>query len=582
MAAKIAIPALAIACAITAVFAADSLPDGSPTSYAGASTAADTADILAGVALVLSGALAWTGRRTRWLGLFAMLAGLAWLGPDWEGWEGAPSVVRSLGAAVTPFFLAVLVHLAVALPTGRARAPSARVAVVAVYAVAAAVSVGRALFRDPFLDPYCWRTCLDNAFLVHADPGLASALGDIWTRSALVVGAVVVAVGACRLIQATAPARRVLMPMLGPVLLMGAAEAAYAVVLLRTPLENPEGTGFAVIFFVRSLSACALGLGIAWSVLSARRTRSSVSRLAAELAEAPPASTLRDGLAAALGDPAVEVHYWLPGSQRFVTADGRGAPAPAQGNGRAVTPIARGGRTLAVVSHDAALLDGLELEHQIGSAARLAIDNERLEAEVLAQLNDLRGSRARIVEAGDRERRRLERNLHDGAQQRLLAVSYDLRVARAAAEKEGDRELGSLAARATAEIDGALGELRELAEGIYPAILTEAGLATALASLADSAPLPVELGEVAPNRYPVAVESTAYYAVEEGIHDAAARGASFAAVSAAVFGDRLVVEIEDDGADRDAALVHVADRVGACGGSLHAGATTLRAELPCA
>jgi signal transduction histidine kinase len=582
MAARLAIPALAIACALTAVVAGDSLAEGGVTSYAGASGAADAADIVAGLGLVLGGALAWLQPRARSVGLLAMLAGLAWLGPDWEGWAGAPSVVRSLGAAVSPFFLALLFQLSFALPGGRIRAPAARLAVAAVYAIAAGVSVGRALFRDPFLDPYCWRTCLDNAFLIHSDPGLASALSDIWLRAALVIGAVAVAVAARRLIAATPPARRVLVPTLVPLGLAAAAEVAYVVALLRTPLEDPNSTEFASIFFIRSLSACALGLGIAWTVLNARRMRSSVSRLAAELAEAPPAGKLRDGLAAALGDPGLEVHYWLPGSERFVTADGRAASAPTPGNGRAVTPIARDGRTLAVVSHDAALLDGDELEDQIGSAARLAIDNERLQAEVLAQLDELRASRARIVEAGDAERRRLERNLHDGAQQRLLAVSYDLRLARAAAENVRDRELSDLASRATDEVDGALSELRELAEGIYPAILTEAGLATALATLADAAPLPVELGEVAPERYPAAVERTAYYTVEEALHDAAARGASFATVAASRAGDRLVVRVEDDGAERGAPLVRVADRVGALGGTVQAGVTTLRAELPCA
>jgi signal transduction histidine kinase len=371
------------------------------------------------------------------------------------------------------------------------------------------------------------------------------------------------------------------LPTLVPVVLVAAAEVAYALLLLRSPLEDPDGTDFASIFFARSLSACALGVGIAWTVVQARRMRSSVSRLAAELAEAPPAGKLRDGLVAALGDPSLEVYYWLPGSERFVTADGRATSPPTPRDGRAVTPIARGGRTLAVVSHDAALLDGRELEHQIGSAARLAIDNERLQAEVLAQLNDLRSSRARIVEAGDAERRRLERNLHDGAQQRLLAVSYDLRVARTAAENGHDRELGKLASRATDEVDHALSELRELAEGIYPAVLTEAGLATAVATLADAAPLPVELGEITPDRYPAAVERTAYYTVEEAIHDAAAHGATFASVVARRAGDRLVVTVNDDGADREAPLVHVADRAGALGGVVETGATTLRAELPC-
>src|SRR5215211_2531507 len=582
MAPRLAIPALAIASAITAVLAADHAAGGGLTSYAGSSGAAGTADVLAGLGLVLAGALAWAQARTRLLGLLAMLAGLAWLGPDWEGWAGAPSLVRSLGAAASFFFLPVLFHLSLALPSGRIGARAGQLAVAVVYAVAAVVSVGGALFRDPFLDPYCWRTCSENAFLLHADPGLASALGEAWTRFALATGVVVVGIGLWRIARATAPARRVLLPALVPLSIAAAGEAAYAIALLRTPLEDPERAGFTTIFLVRALSAFGLALGIAWTVLSSRRARSSVARLAAELAEAPPGGTLRDGLGAALGDPGLEVYYWLPGSERYVTADGTPADPPAPGNERAVTPIARGGRTLAVVSHDAALLDGRELEHQIGSAARLAIDNERLQAEVLAQLDELRSSRARIVEAGDAERRRLERNLHDGAQQRLLAVSYDLRIARAAAESDTDPELGRLVTRATAEIEGALGELRELADGIYPSILTEAGLAAALESLADTAPLPVELGELTQERYPAAIESSAYYTVAEATHDAAARGATFAAVAASRSADRLVISVEDDGTGRATPLVHVADRVGALGGEVETGETVLRAELPCA
>ena len=581
MAARLAIPALALACAVTAVVAVGSALDHEPSSYAAASGTADVADALAGLALVVGGAIAWMRERTRVVGLLAMLAGLAWFGPDWEGWVDAAPLVQSLGAAAAVFLLPLLLHLSVALPDGRLRTPAARLAVAATYALGTGIALGHALFRDPFLDPYCWRTCGESAFLVHASPGLADTIGDVWVRGAVALGAAVTVIALRRLVAASPPARRVLLPTLIPLAAAGAAEAAYAVALLQTPLENPESGGFMAIFLIRSIAAAALGLGLAWSVVEAQRVRSSVSRLAVELAGAP-AGTLRDGLAAALGDPGLEVHYWLPGSNRFVTADGTPLAPPPAGNGRAVTPIARAGRTLAVVSHDAALLDGRELEHRIGSAARLAIDNERLRAEVLAQLQDLRGSRARIVEAGDSERRRLERNLHDGAQQRLLAVSYDLRVARAEAEKDGDRELSELASRATHEIDGALGELRELAEGIYPAILTEAGLAAAVASLADRAPLPVELGDLPPDRFAAAVERTAYYAVEEALHDAHARAASFASVSARQSRDLLVVSVEDDGAGRERQLVHVADRVGALGGSVDDGPNAVRAEIPCA
>jgi signal transduction histidine kinase len=549
--------------------------------YAHASTAAHAADLAAGLGLLVAGLFAWVEPRTRRLGVLALLAGVAWFGPDWEGWDGGPAFVRSLGAVVTPFFLALLFHLVLALPLGRLRSWSARGLVVAAYAVAAFVSLGRALFRDPFLDPYCWRNCLYNSFLVHADPGLARALDDVWFRSTLAIGLLLVVLGARRLLTASEPARRVLLPTLVPGVLAGAGASAYADALLRTPLEDPRSAGFSSIFLAFSLSVAALALGLARGALETRRTRAAVSRLASELGEAPPPGALRDALAVAVGDPALEVAYWLPGAQRFVDGRGHRTESPAPGHGRAVTPIVRDGRPVAVVVHDAALLEGQALEREIGSAARLAVENERLQAEVLAQLEDLRASRARIVETGDAERRRLERDLHDGAQQRLLALSYDLRLARAAAEADGDRELATLLASGSDEAQAALGELRELAHGIYPAILAEAGLAPALATLVDEAPLPVELDEVPPERYNAPVETAAYLTVTEAIADAVGREATFVSVDVVREDAELVVQVRDEGAVGTSALLHIADRVGALGGSLEVGPHSLRAEIPC-
>jgi signal transduction histidine kinase len=324
-----------------------------------------------------------------------------------------------------------------------------------------------------------------------------------------------------------------------------------------------------------------LAFGLARGVLETRRTRAAVSRLAGELGEAPPPGMLRDALAVAAGDPALEVAYWLPGTRRLV--DGRGKPveAPVPGRGRAVTPIVRNGRPVALVVHDAALLEGPALGREIGSAARLAVENEQLQAEALAQLEDLRASRARIVETGDAERRRLERDLHDGAQQRLLALSYDLRLARAGAEAEGDQEHATLLASAGDEAQAALGELRELAHGIYPAILAEAGLAPALATLADEAPLPVELGEVPPERYGTPIETAAYLTVAEAIAEAAGRRATFVSVDVARENEQLVVQVRDDGAPGASALLNIADRVGALGGSLEVRPYSVRADIPC-
>jgi signal transduction histidine kinase len=194
----------------------------------------------------------------------------------------------------------------------------------------------------------------------------------------------------------------------------------------------------------------------------------------------------------------------------------------------------------------------------------------------------VRASRERIVEVGDDERRRLERNLHDGAQQRLLALCYQLRLARAEAEADRNAELATLLAEGGAEAQAALDELRQLAQGIYPAVLTAAGLDAALAGLADTAALPVEVTGATAQRYPAAVERAAYVSVAELIEDAAGRGASFVRIEVGAEGDRLVVSAHDDGRPRAGALVYAADRVGALGGSLDVEATEARAEIPCA
>ena len=404
------------------------------TTYAAALPAARVADIAAGVGLTAAGALAAIQPRTRRLGALALLAGLAWFGSDWEGAETAVSILRSAGARGRP------VHARVRLPSGardpgRPRAlPAARLAIVAAYAVVGCLTLGRAFLRDPLLDLYCWRNCSENALLVHADPGVASALEDVLLWSSLAIGLGLVAFCWRRLVGATGPGRRALLPIIGPALLVGACEATYAITLLRTPLEDPDRTGFAAIFIARSVSYTALALGLAWTVVRITRTRARLTRLAGDLGEAPQPGMLRDTLAAALGDPSIEVLY-PRGPGQLIDAEGRAAGAPAPG--RPVARIARGERPVALVLHDPLLANEPELARALGSAAKLSVENEALRAEAMAQLHELQISRARIVETADGARRRLERDLHDGAQQRLLALSYDLRLARAGADGDG-------------------------------------------------------------------------------------------------------------------------------------------------
>jgi len=199
----------------------------------------------------------------------------------------------------------------------------------------------------------------------------------------------------------------------------------------------------------------------------------------------------------------------------------------------------------------------------------------------IGALSEVRASRARIVQAGDAERRRLERNLHDGAQQRILALSYDIRLAHASAEADADDRTRLFLEQALADVQAGLGELRELAHGIYPAILTEAGLGPALATLADSASIPVELDDAVQRRYPEVIETAAYLMVAEAIEDAAGRGAGYAAVTVAHRDGRLTVTVGDDGQGRSASMTEIADRVGALGGIVTIEPTWMGVEIPC-
>jgi signal transduction histidine kinase len=357
-----------------------------------------------------------------------------------------------------------------------------------------------------------------------------------------------------------------------PLALAGTAEAIRTIALLAEPLEDPRRSGFMALYQARAVALTAVALGTAWALLHAHRSRRRVAGLAADLGAAPPPGKLREALAAALGDPTVDVLYWRRATGEYVDAAGA-LRQPAAG----ATAITRGGRPLALVMHDGAKLDRDELEAVLGPAARLAIENEALRVQVLAQLEDLRASRTRIVAAADDARRRLERDLHDGAQQRLLTAALELRLARERADGEHRRRL----AHAGAELEQAFTELRELAHGIFPAALMEAGLEAALATLADTAPVSVNLCEIVENRLRADVEAGAYVAVTEAIHDAAARGAQRVEVTATLEDGDLVLSVDDDGRPRNAALVHVADRVGALGGQLEVGPTILRAEIPC-
>ena len=261
---------------------------------------------------------------------------------------------------------------------------------------------------------------------------------------------------------------------------------------------------------------------------------------------AAPSGPVRELLAESLGDRSVAIAYWLPDREAFVDEAGHPVALPEPGSGRAWTAVEQDGRRVAAIVHDAALDTSPELVEAAAAASSLAIDNERLKADLRARVEDLRVSRLRIVEAADEARRRIERDLHDGAQQQLLALALELRVLRSSIS---DPEAGPLVDGLAVRLEAALSDLRELARGIHPAILTRSGLDPAIAALADRSPVPVDVQSAIDGRLAPAVEAAAYFVVAEALTNVA-RYADAAQARVELRGDGnggIVVVVADDG-----------------------------------
>jgi signal transduction histidine kinase len=303
------------------------------------------------------------------------------------------------------------------------------------------------------------------------------------------------------------------------------------------------------------------------------------SLLATEVA---PGSPVREMLAESLGDRDLAIVYWLPDRGIFVNERGSPVRMPDAGSGRAWTSVDRGGRRVAAIVHDADLDAGPELVQAAAAASALALDNEQLKADLRARLEELRASRVRIVEAADAARRRLERDLHDGAQQQLVALAIDLRLLKA--RIHGDGEAAALVERANSKLAAALEDLRELARGIHPAILTDRGLVPALESLTRRIGID--------GRLPGAVEAAAYFVVSEALTNVVKYArARTVGVEAWQEGDEVMVEVADDGvggadAQSGSGLRGLADRLSAVDGRLEVDSppgrgTRVRATIPC-
>lgn len=523
--------------------------------------------LLVGWSFVGTGLFAWWRRPGNRTGALMAAVGFAWFAAGLS--DANDDLLHTAGLALDALFPAFAGHLLLAFPTGRLSTRLERSVVTAGYLVSTVLQVPSLLFEE---DPR-------NLLVIEPDQGLSDLLDGVQFAAAVcVIGTSFVILGR-RWRAATPPQRRALAPVLWT---GGAAFVAFAIATGFDAVGAPQD-------FLERLSEAVLvtvPFGFLAGLLRGRLAQASaMSGLVARLGQAPEPGVLRAALAEALGDPSLTLAYWLPETERFVDADGR--PLTLTDGGW--TEVELEGRRIAAIVHDPTLADEPQLVRAAGAAAALALENQRLSAELRARIEELRASRARIVEAGDAARRRLERDLHDGAQSRLVALAVKLRLARTRAQRQP--EVATILDESSAELQASLDELRELARGIHPAVLTDRGLAAALETLANRAPVPVDIAGEPPDDLPAAAATAIYFVVSEALANVAKYAcAERATVAVRRAADRVVVEVSDDGVggadvSGGSGLRGLSDRVAALDGRLHVrsppgAGTRVRAEIP--
>ena len=388
--ARLGVAAIGLACAISVWTIAHRT--GALTTYAGRSQLAAMLFVTAGVGLIAAGLIA--GRRARLVGGLSVAAGFVWFAPAWEGWEGGPAFPRAAAMLAAPLVFPLLVHLIlVAVMVTPTR--SAMVVIVATYALVGILALSLALVRDPYLDPHCFADCTTSLFVVEARPVLARTLVTVGAWLTAFAAAAFLAICARWWWRSPANRRRQSVIVLGGGLL-GLATITHSLVTIHHGFEDPAAARFQAAFLAMCVASMLIAAGLVYADLYTRRIRRAIARVVAS-DDASDVGSLECALASATHDPSLTVAYWLPAVGRYADTQGRPVPDPVSDNTTVSTPVSRNGTPVAVIRHRS---DPFELERALGPDLRLALDNERLRAEVLAQVNDLRESRARSSPPG--------------------------------------------------------------------------------------------------------------------------------------------------------------------------------------
>ncbi len=519
---------------------------------------------------VVAGLVGWLRRPGSRFGPLMIAAGFAIF---LAGLSSAnQSLPYTIGAAFDLLPAVLFLHVFLAFPNGRLETGLERALVIAGYAVALGIQLVAMTLGD--FGP-------DDLFELPSAPEAATWMlrGQLIVLTALCLAAIGIVV-----VRRRRGLRRRSAVLVDS---FGLGLAAMALLFLSLALGIVDEAGLEVVrrlaFFIVGLAP----LAFLAALLRSRLARSAVGDLFVELRASPDPVVLRDALARALGDPSLRLMLWLPEFESWADLHGRPATLEEPSARRATTIVDRDGTHLAALTHDASLDDEPELLEAVAAAAGIALENAQLHAESQARLDELRASRERIVAAGDAERRRLERNLHDGTQQRLVSVALQLRIVQRRIRHD-PTSAEQLVASARNELDLSLQELRELARGLHPAIL-EHGLEAALDAVAGRSPVPTTVDCALERRLPESMELALYFVACEALANVV-KYARATAVRVRVW-DGAGIEVADDGVGgADAALGSglrgLADRVEALNGRLRVVSpvgegTTVRAELPC-
>ena len=567
--------AVSVAGALAAALALQTAQDAPELGYASGSPWGVATLLVPGLAAIgIALESVRRGRRDR-CALLLALAGVASFLPELTVEGTQPALAFTVGLVLAWATPPLVGHLALIYPDRR-EPKRIRVLRDAGYVSAIGLlGLMPAVVLDPAADG-CGQ-CARNLVLLSRSPGLEIPLARAGMVATLAWVTLCVAVVAHRLAYATPAARRGLWPVLVPAaVLLGCFAAEVALSLGRGYLSTETVDRQLWLGGQAALLAVALGAAARW--LRARRARAMLARDVIELSDRSGADTLAVSLSRALADPTLEVAYPVGDPTHYVNADGGQVDlSPRPESTTTVLRSPTGERAVvAILRHRDGLLDDPALAEEITRGAWLPLTNERLRADAREKLVLLQASRQRIAAAADTERQRLEHNLHDGAQQRLVSLAVALRAARAAADGES-HALDD----AQQEIQLALDELRVIARGIYPAVLTETGLAAAIEALAETAPIRVKVDELPSDRLDPGLEAAAYFAIAEVVNDPAAGRAT---ISGQRSGDRLTLIVATQASTYD--LTRLSDRVGAAGGLVRrrgsARGVDLEMELPCA